>query len=198
VRTLAVLMLLMVALVGCAGLPSSVVQISNNGDGTGFAVAETATAYIVATAAHMVSDGPVIVEGRICTVLAVSDSDDVALVEMAKQPGRAFKVWGISDDVKAGDPVVAMGHVFVNEEPQVVRFPGVVISTNWEGEIAVGGGLFPGMSGGPLVNLRTGKVVGVTSRAADIFGGFPDVYLGLYEPTRNIQVLLDQWRAGAD
>lgn len=143
--------------------PTQVLQINSLlHQGSGFVVAETTDSWIVATAAHCVHVGVILVEGELSTVIAENSSADVALVRVPKH-GRVYQIWQLADAVQ-GERIMTYGWVQVSgHEPTMAEYVGWVISADWDGYVAYNAGGWPGCSGGPVVR-DDGCAVGVVSR----------------------------------
>lgn len=149
------------------------VMSSGRGTGTGFVISADGR---IATNAHVVGDAATVeVEfsdgtAATATVLGVARSQDLAVIQVERE-GLTPVEFGSSDDLKVGEPVVAIGNS-LGFEGSPTATDGIVsaldrsIQTN-DGIrltelIQTDAAINPGNSGGPLFDLD-GKVVGINS-----------------------------------
>lgn len=127
--------------------------------GTGFWVGPDR----IVTAAHVVSNGPCSIEGEPVETVRVDGDLDIAEL---RGPSNPQPLSLDCDDYSTGRVYRAVGHAMGANNPitQVLR------ATRYRSDIDNGnhlrvfeGEVYPGMSGGPMVD-RYGKVVGVTLR----------------------------------
>lgn len=139
---------------------------------TGFVVDK----HYIATAAHCVNDQV----GRTITIKGVMDENigvagrvagfndrmDYALItgDFSKFNQLVVDSTGINTDPKT---LVACGYPMGQKKPVCSSF--AVVGMNYFQMKGVGGALFPGMSGGPVIDPRTGMVVGINSAVAEDF-----------------------------
>jgi len=158
-------------------------------DGTGFVIRDEGETYLVVTAAHVVGDeSHVFVDGILSPIIIIDFDTDVAILRVEKFEHR-WKVWKLAT-ARQEESAKAVGYTWVNgpDEPLFLVYHGRVTSLDWWGFVSFDGGIFPGLSGGPLLN-RHGQVIGVCSQ----FGaarGLPFETAGLFAPSFDIETLL--------
>jgi len=74
------------------------------------------------------------------------------------------------------EEVVAVGCPF--GEPLVITHGRIIRPSLYDGMWLLTAPVVPGNSGGPIISLRTGKVIGITSRVYVINNGFSSSYVG--------------------
>jgi putative serine protease PepD len=175
--------------------------------GTGFVVRTDGT---IVTNAHVVGDADTAQvrfndTGRLvqADVLGTDPSSDLAVVRV--DPGSVGSLRALplanSDDVRVGDPVVAIGHPFgldrtatagiVSGVRREIRAPdGFQI----EEAIQTDAPINPGNSGGPLLDIR-GRVVGVNAQIATA-GNRGNVGIGFAVPSNTVREVLPRLRRG--
>ena len=171
-------------------LPSVVHVIAGSGSGTGFIVSENG---LVVTNRH-------VVEGirRVTVILATGEEFrgevvqrhsvlDLAYVEIDSD--RAFTPLAIGDsnDVRAGEAVIAIGYPLGEElglEPTVSRG---IVSAKRDDYLQTDASLNPGNSGGPLLDAN-GNVIGViTARVESTETGRPVTGIGFAIPVNAVR-----------
>lgn len=190
---------------------SSVVAIiGQDGWGSGFVVAQDEQWVYVVTAAHVIArnsgippldssyarpaceaDGPTVaVNGVVGIVLGVDYDADIALIRIARYNRKYRPLQLATVQPRRGDIAQLFGYTFVNgvDDPLACVYTGRIIANNWEGKLACDGGLYPGLSGGPLVNSR-GRVIGVASAVAGAWG-HPAFTTNLFVPIRHLREML--------
>lgn len=196
------LLLLCIALPGCGlvnellfnGINSSQysgilpIEWADTG-GTGFVIRDEGETYLVVTAAHVVGEETyVFVDGILSPVVAIDFDTDVAILRVDKFE-RRWKVWKFAQ-VRQEELAKAVGYTWVNgsDDPLFLVYHGRVTSLDWWGFVSFDGGIFPGLSGGPLLNRR-GQVIGMCSQFG-IARGLPFETAGLFVPVFDIETLL--------
>lgn len=147
-----------------AAASSSVVVVRTSAQlGAGFVVSPN----LVVTSLHIVAGAPDIqvlsnaqVERRVVGVVGWNDQDDLAILKLDEAlPDRPLPLSALND-LRVGDPVVAIGHPFgLNETVST----GVVSGFRQDGSVdllQLSAPVSPGSSGGPVLNEH-GEVVGV-------------------------------------
>ncbi len=149
-------------------LPATVALLSERTGSSGSGVITTEDGLIL-TAAHVVQGAEellvVFPDGKQVPgkVLGANYSKDIAMVKIAKSGKWPYAEMGTSEDLAAGDWVVALGHSagFDASRPPPVRF-GRVISEGPGNFLTTDCTLIGGDSGGPLFDL-SGRIVGIHS-----------------------------------
>jgi len=158
--------------------------------GSGFVIAKTADYYYVATAQHVV-DNPqaaVVVDGWVADIVAVDLDRDLAILRIPRA-GQRYRIFSLTD-AKWRESATAFGYHWANGIPcpELVALSGQVGCLNFGGQITFDGGLFPGLSGGPLVNSK-GRVIGVAARLPGAWG-HPFESMACFVPSRYVKELL--------
>ena len=187
----------------------------NGGQGSGFVVAETGE---IATNAHVVTTG----EGKAikkadevyvrfadhnqvkARIVGFDPNSDVALLTLETREGLRLRPIGLgeSEDVKVGEPVVAIGSPFGEEQSLSV---GVVSATDRAiqsltgfdtlGAVQTDAAINQGNSGGPLLDAN-GDVIGINAQIRTRSGGGEGV--GYAIPIDQVKRSLDQIREGGE
>ena len=172
-----------------------VVLRSESSAGSGFVFAEDELYYYIGTANHVVEDVTTInADGIHADIVAWDAKNDVAIVRVKK--GKIdYSIYSFGH-VKLEDHVFAVGYTWGNgwnANPTFMIYHGRITCVNWDQCLSSNSGVFPGMSGGPLFNSRH-EVVGITSRAACAWGGYPVTTLSIFVPVDRLQELWNEYR----
>lgn len=168
------------------------------GAGSGFVIAQDKEHWYVATAAHVVGtmeNLPVsapMVNGVVGEVIAYGNADnenDIAILKVKKY-NRRYRVYRLAS-VKQEARVRVIGYLYPNglEAPVFSIYIGHIVNLNWNDFICYNGGVFPGMSGGPMLD-QWGQVVGITSRCPSAWG-CPLDSSSLFVKAEKLQEMLD-------
>lgn len=161
-------------------------------EGSGFIISEEG--YII-TNHHVIEGGGSITvdhsDGNRYTarVIGSDPRDDIALLKVDPEGDLPVAPLGDSDNMELGDWVMAMGNPLGFEYSATV---GVVSgkgralpSSNFRDFIQTDAAIYPGNSGGPLVNLA-GEVIGINTAV------IPDTNLGFAVPINTVKEILPQ------
>ncbi|HBM16983.1 MAG TPA: hypothetical protein DD381_11655 [Lentisphaeria bacterium] len=146
-----------------------IVKSDNNFFGSGFFV--TKDGYII-TNEHVIKDAKKITvtnhdkQTFSAQLIGVDKKQDLALLKISGTTFPALKLEE-SSNVRAGDKVIAIGTPM---ELEWTITEGIV-SANRGDVIQTDAALNPGNSGGPLINIKTGKVVGVVKSGVETAQG---------------------------
>jgi S1-C subfamily serine protease len=161
-------------------------------EGSGFIISDEG--YILTNNHVIEGGGPITVEhvdGHSYTaeVVGTDSRDDIALLKVEPQEDFSVAVLGDSDKMEPGDWVMAMGNPLGFDYSATV---GVVSgkgrqlpSSNFRDFIQTDAAIYPGNSGGPLVNLA-GEVIGINTAV------IPDTNLGFAVPINTVKEILPQ------
>lgn len=150
---------------------------------------------LIVTARHVVAgQSVVLVDGRPADLVAVDADNDIAVLQILDAPPHVFyhvaaPVLGEVADAREYFGEFANGDIFGTP----IQTRGYVTTLTAHGRfVGYNGGIQPGMSGGPLFNLK-GEVIGVTSHAIPWGNGMaaPNATMGFYAPGDAIQALID-------
>lgn len=160
--------------------------------GSGFVFLVDTEFWYIATVAHIVRGvDEVRIDGHTGTVLIADPDLDLAIVTVPKAIALDKPTFITSWAVQ-GATVRVLGRAWVQDKVILLEYRGIVISTDWDGEIAYSGGTFPGCSGGPLVN-EYGYAIGVVSRGI-IRRGSIDSNTSIAVPVGKLWGLLERGR----
>ncbi|MCD8509722.1 MAG: S1C family serine protease [Bacillus sp. (in: Bacteria)] len=126
------------------------------------------------------------------TVIGISESTDVALVRVEELTEMEPMILSL-DVPEIGDDVLAIGSPFGFENTVTTGIiSGVnrnfeIPPYNFENVYQITAQIAPGNSGGPLVNLKTGEVVGINSAVIE------QTSIGFSIPITNVIGLLQLW-----
>jgi serine protease Do len=173
-----------------SALPSVVAIVTEDSLGTGFIVKENG---LVATNLHVVAGYAkalvVLHDRREFPVIEVYNADprrDIAILRIAAD-GLKPLVLGDSDRVRAGEPVVAIGHPLGLTDTVSSGLVGAVRTVESDFSVLqISAPIAPGSSGGPLFDDR-GRVIGVAT--AILLGG-QNLNLGV--PINDVKALLQK------
>lgn len=172
----------------------------------------TGSGFLIDTEGHMVTNHHVI-DGASKITVTIGDNDnvyeaevvgddpstDLALlkVDAPSDAMHALKL-GDSEDLKVGDPVVAIGNPFGLDRTVTTGIISAlqreIQSTNnysISNVIQTDAAINPGNSGGPLINAE-GEVIGVNSQIATGSSGGGNVGIGFAVPAATVKDVVDQ------
>lgn len=165
------------------------------GHGSGVVVANLGNWWYVATAAHVPQASedmnvPMMIDGNLATVVAYSDTADVAIVKFRSDESYHVYKLGVP---KRGMEAVARGWLRGSRVDPLVRadFHIRIVCMPFDGSVAFQGGVYWGMSGSGIFNDR-GEVIGIVSRATgNCWNGEPWAGLSLCESAEAVRTLLE-------
>lgn len=176
--------------------PYSGILIAETEDGQGscFIVAKRGEWWYAVTAGHVVQtyDYNMLMQRPVSTVMIdteqysaeiirVSSHEDVALIRF-KSP-EDYKIYSFAK-AKVGDSCKTVGWSGGSR----LIYKGYIVSLNFQSFITANGGVFPGCSGGALLNEH-GRVIGVTA-AVPTYSGSAFDSSSLYVPARFAEALV--------
>jgi len=172
----------------------------------------TGSGFLIDTEGHMVTNNHVI-DGASKITVTLGDNDnvyeakvvgadpstDLALLDVdAPEDAMHPLTLGDSDELKVGDPVVAIGNPFGLDRTVTTGIVSAlqreIQSTNnysISNVIQTDAAINPGNSGGPLINAD-GDVVGVNSQIATGGSGGGNVGIGFAVPSSTVKDVVDQ------
>jgi S1-C subfamily serine protease len=135
------------------------------------------------------------------TLVAKDPRGDIALLKLHGGGPYPYVPMADSDQVRAGDEVVALGnpfgfskdgspHVTVGVISAVHRYQG-----GYSDAIMTDTAINPGNSGGPLLDMQ-GRLIGINGRIAVRFGTRANTGVGYAIPTNQIQAFMPVFRRG--
>jgi len=142
-------------------------------------------------------------------VLGTDKTQDVALVQLVGASGLPTVSVGNSSTLQIGDPVVAIGNALDLQGPPTVT-PGIVsalnrsiqasdasgtLTENLSGLIQTDAPIYPGNSGGPLVDA-SGRVIGMNTAAATGSSSQPVTDIGFAIPINEALSIAQQIQQG--
>ncbi|MGA7436071.1 MAG: trypsin-like peptidase domain-containing protein [Solirubrobacterales bacterium] len=172
----------------------------------------TGSGFLIDTEGHMVTNNHVVSGSDNITVtlgdsdasydaevLGSDESSDLALLKVdAPEDAMHPLSIGDSDDMKVGDPVVAIGNPFGLDRTVTTGIVSAlqreIQSTNGfsiSNVIQTDASINPGNSGGPLINAD-GEVIGVNSQIATGGSGNGSVGIGFAIPANTVTSVVDQ------
>ena len=163
---------------------------TNNGQGSGFVVAQREGYWYMITAGHVVKAPAypyiqlaitVDEEEYEVEIVQIDSNEDVALIRF-KSPEK-YRIYQLASTY-VGDSCIAAGW----SRKTFLRYPGSVVALDFRNYIAANGGIVPGCSGGPLLD-KDGNVIGITAQIAVYRGQMFDS-MALYVPARYAVALL--------
>lgn len=168
---------------------------TQSGQGSCFVVAQRNGWFYAITASHVVkapayfyiqseSEEPLITvddEEYEVEIVQVDSDEDIALIRF-KSPEK-YRIYQLVSTY-VGESCIAAGW----SRGTFLRYPGSVVTLDYNNYIAANGGVVPGCSGGPLLD-EDGNVIGVTVQIAVYRGQMFDS-MALYVPARYAVALL--------
>jgi serine protease Do len=131
---------------------------------------------LLLTAAHVLQSEVEVVFPKDATatryradIVFVNEARDVALLRAVGHRSSTWFEVALSDDIKAGEPVVAIGNPSIGAAGTAVNaISRGIVAKPYEASGGLDGivadiAVASGSSGGPLVSARTGKLVGVVT-----------------------------------
>jgi S1-C subfamily serine protease/membrane protease YdiL (CAAX protease family) len=182
----------------------SVVEVINPGVGlgSGYVVSEDGLLLTNAHVANGAQNGVVIIKfengmGGPAKVVAINTDKDIAIIQLPKRKEGwpALKI-ARPNSVNEGDEVLAMGHPLglpFTVTRGIISGVGADRGNLWVDHIQTDAAMNHGNSGGPLINARTGEVVGMNSEIASTNDG--NMGLGFSISSKDLQAAVDQYRA---
>ena len=177
---------------GCLASPDSsgvvAVRASHN-FGSGVVVAHDAHGYLVATAAHVVhGDRWPLIDAQLGEVVAANEQTDVALVRV-NDTGQGYHVRRMADRAYLGEPVTALAYTTHGLHTYRLCYRGHISALRWPGGVlAANCGVFPGMSGGPVLNSQ-GQIIGLM-RGCQVLNGLLWETATLILPAQSVRALM--------
>ena len=125
-------------------------------------------------------------------VIGMDSRTDVAVVKIDEKNLPTIP-WGNSDNLKAGEVILAVGNPFGLRGTITMGIISALGRVNmgisdYEGLIQTDAAINPGNSGGPLVNVR-GEVIGVTNAIFSTSGGYQGI--GFAIPANMVKKVMD-------
>ncbi|MFD1037138.1 S1C family serine protease [Virgibacillus byunsanensis] len=172
------------------------IEVPNGSLGSGFLYNDKGD---VITNAHVVSD---VIDVNVTTadsrefsgkVIGISGDTDVAVVRVDGLKGMEPLKMRTDESAEIGDEVLALGNPFGLENTVT---NGIISGVNRDFDLApyhyedvyqISAPIAPGNSGGPLIDLTTGEVLGINSAASD------QGSIGFSIPITNVIALIEGW-----
>ncbi|MCA9063778.1 MAG: trypsin-like peptidase domain-containing protein, partial [Planctomycetaceae bacterium] len=194
-------------------IPSVVCVMSPDGKGGGSGVLISADGYAI-TNYHVTSGAGSFLkcglsDGKLydAVLIGIDPTGDVSLIQLQGRNDFPFAVPGNSDQVKAGDEVVAIGNPFLlawDFTPTVTY--GIVSGTHryqypagtfleYTDCIQIDASINPGNSGGPLIDID-GNWIGINGRASFEKRGRVNVGAAYAISVRQVQLFTEHLRCG--
>ena len=127
---------------------------TENGYGSGFSVSDT----VVVTAYHVIRNAEVIlVDGETAELLVYDVGKDIAILRVPRHPRPHLEFARTA----RGDEARAVGYALHRGKVWSMVVPGHIAGFA-DGLVTFAGGVGPGMSGGPLLDME-GRVIGLAS-----------------------------------
>lgn len=166
--------------------------------GTGFVIASAPDSWFIGTAAHVVSGQSEMAVGEsVGKVVAFDEINDVAILRVPRH-GEKYHVFALAD-ARLEEHVRAVGYTWsrgLDGGVDFMVYHGRVTCLTFEECVTTNSGVYPGMSGGPLLN-DSGAVVGITSRAG-LAWGLPMETASIFIPADRLVELWDSLRKEAE
>ena len=156
------------------------------GSGSCYVIAHKGDWWYAATAKHCVEDASGwLADGHKAELVRKDPDADVAMIRF-KAPDESYTVLQLADP-EIGEVCTAVGWA----GDTFVQYKGFVVGINFkvgdDKHVVANSGLFPGCSGGPLLN-SSGEVIGTTSAVAARGAIFDST--GLFVPVKYIRAML--------
>lgn len=160
------------------------------GAGSGCIIARTEQHWYIGTARHVVEGQSVlIVDWQVAELVVMDDKYDLAILRVFRT-GQDYRVL-LFGEVQMGESVRSYGFHWQNNlyAPKLMLMIGHISCLDFDGFYTTNGGLFPGNSGGPLLN-ESGELLGIASRVPVVWG-YPNHMVACFVPARHLQELLE-------
>lgn len=159
------------------------------GAGSGCIIAQTEQHWYIGTARHVVEGQPVlIVDWRVAELVVMDDKYDLAILRIP-HTGQNYRIL-LFGKAQMGQSVRSYGFHWQNNlyAPELMLMVGHISCLDFDGFYTTNGGLFPGSSGGPLLN-KSRELLGIASRVPVVWG-HPNHMVACFVPSKYLQELL--------